>query len=67
MARVRWTRQARTDVRAIRDFFARDSPGVAEMIADRLFRATGRLEQFPNSGREIPRIRSSRPTRGDSW
>lgn len=42
------------DVRAIREFVARDAPGVAEVLADRVFGAVGRLEQFPLSGREVP-------------
>lgn len=54
MARVRWTAQARSDVRAIREFVARDAPGAADVLADRIFGAAGLLEQFPLSGREVP-------------
>lgn len=41
-------------MRAIRDFVARDSPGAAEVLTDRMFESVGRLEEFPLSGREVP-------------
>ncbi|HET6567894.1 MAG TPA: type II toxin-antitoxin system RelE/ParE family toxin [Rhodothermales bacterium] len=56
MAEVRWTRQARADLRNIREFLAREAPGYAEVTEDRLLGATHRLETFPLSGRIVPEI-----------
>ena len=37
-------------------FIARDAPRYANLFADRVFRATDRLAQFPKSGRVVPEI-----------
>jgi addiction module RelE/StbE family toxin len=54
VARVVWTHQALADVRAVREFIARDAPLVAEVLTDRIFGSVDRLEVFPLSGREVP-------------
>lgn len=56
MAEVRWTPQARADLRAIRSFLARESPRYAEVLEDQLLAATQRLEAFPRSGRAVPEV-----------
>lgn len=54
MTEVRWTPQAAEDLRAIREFIARDSPRYGRLVAERLFSATERLQAFPESGRIVP-------------
>ena len=56
MTLVRWTNQAVEDLRAIRLFIERDSPRYGRLVAERLFEATSRIEQFPRSGRMIPEV-----------
>ena len=56
MADVRWTPQARADLRAIRAFLARESPRYAEVLEDQLLAATHRLTLFPRSGRVVPEM-----------
>ena len=56
MTRVVWAPQAIEDVEAIRTFVARDSPHLAELVAERIFTAVTRLEEHPLSGRVVPEI-----------
>lgn len=45
MAQVKWTPQALDDLQAICLFIARDTPPIADVFADRAFRATDRLAE----------------------
>lgn len=54
MAQVSWTDQALDDLEAICLFIARDAPRYAEVFADRVFRVTDRLGEFPRLGRVVP-------------
>ena len=56
MTPIRWTDQAVDDLRAIRDFISRDSPKYGRLVAERLYDATARLEDFPRSGRIVPEL-----------
>ena len=56
MAQVEWTPQALDDNDAICLFIARDAPQVAAVFADRAFRATDRLANYPRSGRIVPEL-----------
>jgi toxin ParE1/3/4 len=56
VARVVWTRQARRDLRNIRDFIATDAPLLADIVVGRLIAAVGRLQDFPLSGRVVPEV-----------
>ena len=56
MAQVRWTPQALDDLDAICLFIARDAPQIAAVLADRAFRATDRLADYPRSGRIVPEL-----------
>lgn len=56
MAQVSWTSQALDDLEAICLFIARDAPTYAEVFADRVFRVTDRLAEFPRLGRVVPEI-----------
>ena len=51
---VLWTKQAKADLDAIHTFIEQDSPHYASVVASRLIAATGRLAQFPESGRTVP-------------
>jgi addiction module RelE/StbE family toxin len=53
---VRWTDQAVEDLRAIRSFIERDSPRYGRLVAERLYDAASRIEQFPRSGRIVPEL-----------
>jgi len=53
---VRWTDQAVGDLQAIRQFIERDSPRYGRLVAERLFDATQRIEDFPLSGRVVPEL-----------
>jgi toxin ParE1/3/4 len=54
MARIRWTRQGRADLRGIREWIAKDSPLFADVFVDRLLNSVERLREFPRSGRVVP-------------
>ena len=56
MAEVKWTPRALDDLDAICLFIARDSPHMASVFADRLFRTTDRLADHPRVGRIVPEI-----------
>ena len=53
---VFWTRQARDDLRAIRDHIARDAPATAVAFVRRLRKSVGRLREFPLSGQVVPKV-----------
>ena len=56
MAQVKWTPQALDDLEAICLFIARDAPQIGAVFADRAFRATDRLADYPRSGRIVPEV-----------
>jgi addiction module RelE/StbE family toxin len=56
VAAVVWTPQALDDLEAICLYVARDTPRLAQVFAERAFRATERLADFPRSGRVVPEI-----------
>lgn len=51
-----WTRRAITDVQAIEQFIAKDSPHAAQLVTQRLVAAVDRLILFPQSGRIVPEL-----------
>jgi toxin ParE1/3/4 len=54
VAEVRWTPQAASDLEAIADFIAQDSPQYASLFVIDVFAAVERLGPFPESGRIVP-------------
>ena len=54
MTRVLWTPQARTDLRNIREYVARDSQQYAPLVVAELLASVRRLQAFPKSGRVVP-------------
>lgn len=51
---IRWSPQAASDLRAIKDYIARDSPHYAEITINRIIDAAMSLEEFPRLGRVVP-------------
>lgn len=56
MAQVIWSPTAMNDLEAIADYIGTDSPAQAALFVTRLKDATGRLANFPESGRGIKGI-----------
>jgi plasmid stabilization system protein ParE len=51
---VNWTHPALDDLRAIRDYIARDSSYYAQKVVDEAFDKTDNLSMWPNMGRQVP-------------
>jgi len=56
MAEVKWTLQALDDLESICLFIGRDSPQAAAVFAQRAFRSTDPLVNFPRLGRVVPEL-----------
>lgn len=54
MTRVRWTPQARSDLRRIHEYISQDSPHYAGLVIAELLASVRRLQSFPQSGRMVP-------------
>lgn len=54
MATIRWTTRAASDLAAVHDFIARDSPRYAVHTVEKILAAAARLAPFPESGRRLP-------------
>ena len=52
--KVHWTDSAISQLIAIYDYIARDSPFYAQRMVDRLTRRSQQLADFPRSGRMVP-------------
>jgi toxin ParE1/3/4 len=53
MTRIRWTEAARTDLRTLHAYIARDSRVYARRVVERLRKAVERLQVFPESGTRV--------------
>lgn len=51
---VHWTATAVAHLQAIRDYIARNSPGYAQALVDRITRRTETLAAIPLLGAEVP-------------
>ena len=51
---VHWTQTAVGHLRAIRDYIARNAPGYALAVLDRIVRRTDALAAMPHIGAEVP-------------
>lgn len=51
---VHWTATALAHLRDIRDYVARNSPGYAQALVDRITRKTQKLAAIPLLGAEVP-------------
>ena len=54
MTRIIWSPRSLRDVESIRDYIARESPRVADLVVARIIKVVERLETFPESGRKVP-------------
>ena len=54
MIDVKWTGPALEDLKAIRDYIARDSSYYAQKVVDEAFDRTDKLSMWPNMGRKVP-------------
>jgi toxin ParE1/3/4 len=56
VAEIVWSGEAEEDLRAIREYIARDNPRVADRIVDDLVHSAERLREFPLSGRTVEEL-----------
>lgn len=52
--KVRWTPEAKAQIKEIEAYIAQDSATVARRTVARLARRCGQLSQLPHSGRRVP-------------
>ncbi|MFO0843244.1 MAG: type II toxin-antitoxin system RelE/ParE family toxin [Gemmataceae bacterium] len=57
---VEWSEEAASQLRAIRDYLARTSPGYAQVLAERIIQKTEALGEFPRLGAEVPEYADER-------
>lgn len=60
MAQVTWTDPARSDLEAIHDYIAIESPPAALAVVARVLRRTDQLARHPDSGSWLPELGRSR-------
>ncbi|HJT98851.1 MAG TPA: type II toxin-antitoxin system RelE/ParE family toxin [Rhodanobacteraceae bacterium] len=60
MAQVIWTEPARTDLEAIHDYIALESPAAALGVVARILRHVDQLARHPDSGSWLPELGRSR-------
>lgn len=60
MAQIIWTEPALLDLDKIAEYIALDKPNAASLLVQKIFSATDRLEQLPESGRKPPELKKSR-------
>jgi plasmid stabilization system protein ParE len=54
--KIFWTQQARQDLRAIREFIARNAPSTAAAFVRRVRASVNRLYDFPQSGQVVAEL-----------
>ena len=52
--KIIWSPRSLRDVESIRDYIAQESPRIADLVVARIIKAVERLQEFPESGREVP-------------
>jgi addiction module RelE/StbE family toxin len=57
--KIAWSTQARRDLRAIRDFIARDSEHYARLQIERLIARVERASEMPSAGHPVHEFRES--------
>jgi toxin ParE1/3/4 len=60
MAEVIWTEPALSDLDAIADYIALESPGAARRLVQRVFQHVDQLEEHPRSGPKVPELKGWR-------
>ena len=51
---IEWSRRARTDIRDLKAYIAKDSPYYARRFTDRIIASVEKLAEFPRIGRTVP-------------
>ena len=51
---VIWTQRARTDLKSIHDYIAKDSHQNARMVINTILQQTSTLAQMPHTGKKVP-------------
>ncbi len=51
---IKWSRRARTDIRDLKAYIAKDSPYYARQFAERIIASVEKLVEFPKIGRTVP-------------
>ncbi len=59
MAKIKWTPKAKSHLRSIFDYIARDSEVYAGRFIERLVAYTENLSEFPEMGPEVPELKES--------
>jgi toxin ParE1/3/4 len=57
---VEWSEEAAAQLKAIRDYLARTSPGYAQVLAERIIQKTEALAEQPHLGAEVPEYADER-------
>jgi addiction module RelE/StbE family toxin len=56
MAEVVWTKEARSDLEAIGEYFDRTSPQHAQVVIRKRYDSVERLTEHPKRGRQVPEV-----------
>ncbi len=52
--RIEWSQRARTDIRDLKAYIAKDSPHYARRFTERIVTSVEKLAEFPKIGRPVP-------------
>ncbi len=55
---IEWSQRARTDIRDLKAYIAKDSPYYARRFTERIIASVEKLEDFPKIGRPVPEAES---------
>ena len=53
---VKWSQRARTDLKSIHDYIAKDSPRDAKRVAQEIRLKAETVVELPYSGRKVPEV-----------
>lgn len=51
---IEWSQRARSDIRDLKAYIAKDSPYYAQRFIERVIASVEKLEEFPKIGRPVP-------------
>ena len=69
MSATRWSQRARTDLKAIHDYIAKDSPANAKAVVRDILARAAALPETPRIGRVVPELNDAdiREVPAHSW
>jgi toxin ParE1/3/4 len=53
---IEWSQRARSDIRDLKAYIAKDSPYYAQRFIERVIASVEKLEEFPKIGRPVPEV-----------